>query len=153
MPTFFSISISSAILPNLTKLHINKKYYEFNSKLIKLLLFSMSIGIVCLTIILLFPKLILNTIYDTNYGINYLYIIGPFFILLYLQPTVTAAIQASGFTKKLLSVSICTIVIKTIILVILSIYGLGIKAYIYSMITGLIVTTILLIRILIKYQK
>ena len=153
VPSFFSISIASALLPNITKLYSNKKYKDFNNKLIKLLFISMLVGLVSIVIILLFPKFILKTIYNVNYGINYLYTLAPFFLILYMQPTLSVGLQASGNTSKLFIVSIISMIIKYIILIILTYGGLGINSLLYSLIVGIIVTTGLLSYFNYKYIK
>ena len=101
IPSFFSISIASALLPNITKAYANKKYDEFNRKLLKLMFLSMLVGAICLIFILIFPNEILKLVYNVNFGINYIYLIGPFFLILYMQPTLSVAIQAMGKTNKL----------------------------------------------------
>lgn len=145
VPTFFSISIAAALLPNITKLYYKKEYSSFNNKLLKLLIISIVIGIICLTGILLFPKFILNLVYNVTYGINYIYLIAPFFLLLYIQPTLSVALQAMGKTNKLLSISIITISFKYTLLFILAKQGYGINSLLYAMISGLIITTSLMI--------
>ena len=48
IPSFFSISIASALLPNITKAYTKKRYNEFNKKLIKLLILSVIVGLICI---------------------------------------------------------------------------------------------------------
>ena len=154
IPSFFSGSIAAALLPNITKLYSNKKYKEFNHKLLKMLFLSIIVGILCLIIILINPKYILNLIYNVDYGINYIYILGPFFILLYMQPTLSVAIQSMNKTNCLLFVSLISITIKYLILIIFGNLGYGISSLIYSMITGIIITTIsIFIMIILNINK
>lgn len=148
MPSFFSSSIASALLPNITKLYNDKKYKEFNNKLLKLLLFTLYIGIISIIIILLFPKKIMKLIYGVNYGINYLYFMGPFFILLYIQPVLSIGIQAINKTNKLLYVSISSVIVKFLVLFFFALFKIGINSLIASIISGIIITTTLLIKIL-----
>ena len=150
MPSFFSMSIASALLPNITKAYTNKKYKEFNGKLLKLIVLSMIVGAFCLTIIMLFPDEILKIIYGVNFGINYIYLAGPFFIILYMQPALTAAVQAMGKTNKLFYVSIISNTIKYSILYICATIGFGINSLIIAMISGIIITTSLVLTIVLK---
>ncbi|MEG2620715.1 MAG: oligosaccharide flippase family protein, partial [Bacilli bacterium] len=94
IPIFFSGSIASALLPNLTKLYATKCYKNFNKKIIQMMILSMVIGVLFLIIILAFPGKILSLLYNVNFGINYLYLIGPFFIILYIQPVLSVSLQA-----------------------------------------------------------
>lgn len=150
IPSFFSISIASALLPNITKAYSNKKYKEFNNKLLKLMFLSMIVGLVCLTIILIFPEAILKLVYNVNYGINYIYLIGPFFLVLYMQPTLSVALQAMNKTNKLFITSTVSMVLKYSVLYILGKLGLGMNALIFSIMTGIIVTTSMVIYIVLK---
>ncbi len=150
MPTFLSGSIASALLPNITKLYANKKYKSFNKKLLHLLLLSLFVGAICLSIILLFPDELLILIFNVNFGINYIYLIGPFFLILYIQPTLSVAIQAMGKTNKLFITSLTSMVLKYSVLFIFGKLGFGMNALIFSMITGIITTTFLVMIIVLK---
>lgn len=141
VPSFFSISIASALLPNITKAYANKKYNEFNNKLLYLLILSIGVGIISLSLIMIFPSEILSLIYGIDIGINYIYLIGPFFLIVYMQPTLSAALQSMNKTKKLFKISLVSTISKYIILIITGLFGFGINSLIYSMITGIIVTT------------
>lgn len=153
IPSFFSISIASALLPNITKAYANKKYDEFNRKLLKLMFLSMLVGAVCLTIILIFPSEILKLVYNVNFGINYIYLIGPFFLILYMQPTLSVALQAMDKTNKLFLTSTISVIIKYSILYVLGKIGFGMNALIFAMIAGIVTTTSLVLIIVLKELK
>lgn len=150
LPTFFSSIIASALLPNLTKIYKDKKINNFNNKLFKLMSLSLVIGLICLIFILAFPKQILNIIYSVNLGINYIYLIGPFFLIIYMQPALAAAMQAMDKTDKLFKISVISIIIKYIVLTITGLLGFGINCLIFSMITGIIITTLLVLITVLK---
>ena len=153
IPSFFSISIASALLPNITKAYANKKYDEFNKKLLKLMFLSMLVGAVCLTIILIFPNEILKLVYNVNFGINYIYLIGPFFLILYMQPTLSVALQAMNKTNKLFLTSTISVIIKYSTLYVLGKIGFGMNALIFAMIAGIVTTTSLVLIIVLKELK
>ncbi|MFR5756560.1 MAG: oligosaccharide flippase family protein [Lachnospiraceae bacterium] len=153
IPSFFSISIASALLPNITKAYANKKYDEFNRKLLKLMFLSMLVGAVCLTIILIFPNEILKLVYNVNFGINYIYLIGPFFLILYMQPTLSVTLQAMDKTNKLFLTSTISVIIKYSTLYILGKIGFGMNALIFAMIAGIVTTTSLVLIIVLKELK
>ena len=153
IPSFFSISIASALLPNITKAYANKKYDEFNRKLLKLMFLSMLVGAICLIFILIFTNEILKLVYNVNFGINYIYLIGPFFLILYMQPTLSVAIQAMGKTNKLFLTSTISVIVKYSALYILGKNGLGMNSLIFSMIIGIVTTTSLVIIIVLKELK
>lgn len=153
IPSFFSISIASALLPNITKAYANKKYDEFNRKLLKLMFLSMLVGAVCLTVILIFPNEILKLVYNVNFGINYIYLIGPFFLILYMQPTLSVALQAMDKTNKLFLTSTISVIIKYSTLYVLGKIGFGMNALIFAMIAGIVTTTSLVLIIVLKELK
>ena len=153
IPSFFSISIASALLPNITKAYANKKYNEFNRKLLKLMFLSMLVGAVCLTVILIFPNEILKLVYNVNFGINYIYLIGPFFLILYMQPTLSVALQAMDKTNKLFFTSTISVIIKYSTLYVLGKIGFGMNALIFAMIAGIVTTTSLVLIIVLKELK
>lgn len=153
IPSFFSISIASALLPNITKAYANKKYDEFNRKLLKLMFLSMLVGAICLTIILIFPNEILKLVYNVNFGINYIYLIGPFFLILYMQPTLSVALQAMDKTNKLFLTSTISVIIKYSTLYVLGKIGFGMNALIFAMIAGIVTTTSLVLIIVLKELK
>lgn len=153
IPSFFSISIASALLPNITKAYANKKYDEFNRKLLKLMFLSMLVGAVCLTIILIFPNEMLKLVYNVNFGINYIYLIGPFFLILYMQPTLSVALQAMDKTNKLFLTSTISVIIKYSALYVLGKIGFGMNALIFAMIAGIVTTTSLVLIIVLKELK
>lgn len=153
IPSFFSISIASALLPNITKAYANKKYDEFNRKLLKLMFLSMLVGAVCLTIILIFPNEILKLVYNVNFGINYIYLIGPFFLILYMQPTLSVALQAMDKTNKLFLTSTISVIIKYSALYVFGKIGFGMNALIFAMIAGIVTTTSLVLIIVLKELK
>lgn len=150
IPSFFSISIASALLPNITKAYAKKRYNEFNKKLIKLLILSVIVGLICIGFILIFPKQILKLVYNVNFGENYIYLIGPFFLVYYLQPTLSIALQAMGKTNKLFITSTISMIIKYGVLYILGRLGFGMNSLIFSIITGIVVTTMMVFFIVVK---
>lgn len=150
MPSFFSTGIASALLPNITKAYANKKYQEFNGKLLKLIILSIVVGMLCLSLIMLFPNKILEFIYGVDFGVNYIYLIGPFFLLLYIQPALSAGVQAMGKTSKLFYVSLTSTILKYSVLFISGTLGFGMNSLVFSIITGIIVTTSLVLAIVLK---
>ena len=117
------------------------------------MMLSMLIGFICLGIILTFPKQILTLVYNINLGVNYLYLIGPFFIILYMQPTLSVAMQAMDKTNDLLKISIISMIIKYTALYIMCKSNLGISSLLYSIIIGIIVTTSLMMIKILKRKE
>ena len=104
-------------------------------------------------VILIFPSEILNIIYGIDIGINYLYLVGPFFLIVYIQPVLSVAIQSMNKTNKLLRVSIVSMILKYSSLSIFCILGLGINSLVYAKIIGIITTSTQEIIIVLKQLK
>lgn len=153
IPSFFSVSIASALLPNITKAYANKKYNDFKHKLLRLLTLSIVLGSICISIILLFTKLILNLIYGVSFGTSYIYVMGPFFVLLYIQPTLSSALQAMGKTNKLFYVSIISNFLKYLALIIFGILGFEMYSLNIAINIGILTTTLLAIKIVLNQIK
>ena len=99
---------------------------------------------------MLFPYKILKIIYKISFGVNYIYLIGPFFLLLYMQPALSVAIQATGKTNKLFYVSLTSTILKYLVLFISGMLGFGMNSLIFAIITGILVTTSLVLIIVLK---
>ena len=70
-----------------------------------------------------------------------------------MQPTLSVAMQAMNKTNHLFIVSIVSIIIKYTILTISGLMGSGMNSLIYSIMTGIIVTTSMMIYIILKELK
>ncbi len=141
LPSFFTLAISQALLPV-----ISREYIKGNKKLVKkrikqALLLTLILGISINIIILLNTKELLNIIYKTNQGINYLKILAPITLLQYLQSPLSYALEAIGKSKINLISSLISTISRTIFLIILSNLNLGIYSLIISISINIILTT------------
>ena len=72
LPSFFTLAISEALIPTISKAYINKNY-KYVSKKIKMAIFlSLLIGVPSTILFEIFPNIPMKIIYNTNKGINYL---------------------------------------------------------------------------------
>ena len=70
-----------------------------------------------------------------------------------MQPALSVAIQAMGKTNKLLYVSLTSTISKYLVLFISGMLGFGINSLIFAIITGIIVTTLLVLIMVLKEIK
>ena len=70
-----------------------------------------------------------------------------------MQPTLSVAMQAMNKTNKLFFVSIISIILKYSILIFTGVLGSGMNSLIYSIITGIITTTLITLFIILKELK
>lgn len=149
-PSFFGISVSSALLPNITLDYKNKRYSIFNKKILYLTISTIIFGIVSIFIILFNINKFLLLFFNSNKGINYAYLLGPFFIFIYITPIFSSVMQAINKVNKLLYVTIISNSLKIIIFIILCMNKFGITAYLYAIIVEIIITFITLFYLVIK---
>ena len=81
LPSFFTLAISSALLPVISN-SFSKKDYKYTKYKIKQAIFlSLLIGIPCTLLFMFIPDFFLKLIYNTNEGLIYIKVIAPIFIL------------------------------------------------------------------------
>lgn len=140
LPSFFSMAISQATIPTISSHIDNKKYIK--NKIKQVLLLSFLTGLIFTSFILLFPKLLMNFIYNTNEGINYIYILCPFFLLHYIQGPIIAIMQAVNRSKDTFTSTLIGMIGKIIIIIVLSYLNFGIYSLIFSIIFNIIFVTL-----------
>lgn len=143
LPSFFTNAISQVIIPNISSAYINKKYDYIKTKIKQVLVLSLLIGISYTLIVMLNKEWIMNLIYNTTKGTNYINLIAPVFILLYLEGPLNSILQSFNKSKTILLTSIMGIIIKYIIMIILSFMKFGIYSFIIPMLINIIVVVLL----------
>lgn len=146
LPSFFTLAISQAIMPYITREYSNKN----NKNIIKtitiitimILLFSVLITI----IFELQGKTLLKIIYKTNLGNNYLKILSPIFIFQYVQSIFITTLNAIGKNKVIFYLSIISLFIRSLSIILLSFFHIGIYPYIISIFINIIISTLYLIK-------
>lgn len=142
LPSFFSMAISQSIIPLISNAYINKRYNYIKKKVKEIILLSFIIGFIYSLVIYINPEFFLTTIYNTNKGINYVKILIPAFILLYIQTPLTSILQSINLANESMKATIYGVIIKTILMIILAFLKFGIYSFIYPMIINIIFVTI-----------
>jgi len=137
IPSFFITALSSSLLPELTKNKYNKTV--FRKRCIQALVFTLFIGGVSSLTITIFRKPLLFLLYKSYNGIDYIKILGPFFILFYFESILSTILQAKGKNKSIFIITLISSISKTIITVILCNVFKSIDALIYSEIINIVV--------------
>lgn len=154
LPSFFTLAISQALLPVISKEYARKNYkYVFNKIKFTTTLIIIVAAIITISIFIYSPTL-LKIIYKTNEGINYLRILTPIFILQYIQSPLSFTLDAIGQSKTNLKASIISVLIRVISLFILSNLKIGIYSLLISLILNILgTTTYLLVKIYNHFKK
>ena len=142
LPSFFTLAISQALIPNISKAYINKQYKYVSTKIKQAIIFSLLIGIPFTIIIYLFPNNILNILYKTTLGSEYLKILSPFFLIYYIQAPLTATLQATMHAKEAFFDTLLGIIIRLSTLFILSTLKIGMWGLLIATLLSIYTTTI-----------
>lgn len=142
LPSFFSMAISQATLPVVTKAYANKNIKYVKSKIKQSILFSFFIGLFFTIIYMIFPSYIMKFIYNTTEGVKYLKIITPFFLFQYIQSPLVSIMQAMDKSKDAFKSTIIGTIIKISLIIVLSLLNFGIYSLIVALIVNMIYVTI-----------
>ena len=141
LPSFFTMAISTSLLPVISNSYSRGNYDYAKKKLKQALIISLFIGIIFTIIFMLIPRFLLNFIYNTNLGINYIRIICPFFLLHYIQGPLTSYLQAINKADVAMRGTLVGAIFKNILLLILPLF-IGIWGFIVSSIINIFYVTI-----------
>ena len=113
------------------------------------LIFSLIIGTFFSFIIFTFRDNLLFSLYNTTNGSNYIKILSPFFVLFYLEGVLTSALQALGYAKITMNITLWGVILKLIVMSILCLCHIGI----YSLVIAEIVNILFVVLLNFKYLK
>ena len=136
IPSFFIMALSTAIIPEISKHSNNKKMIK--RRLIQSISISLIIGFISNTIIMLFPEFILNTLYKTTSGVDYIKFLAPFFILFYLEGPLVSILQGLNEAKYCMKITLFGIILKLGIMSLLCFLKIGIYSLIISEIVNIL---------------
>ena len=132
LPSFFTMAISGALIPIVSKYHSNGNYVFAKKKIHQGLFFSLLIGIPVTIIFILMPELPLQFIYHTNEGISYMKVLAPICLFHYVQGILSSSLQAMGKARLSMKGTFYGTILKTITLFILGMLKIGIYGLIIS---------------------
>ena len=115
-PSFFISAISNALLPEISSNYEKKNIIQLKRRINQSLLISFLVGLLCTTSIYILKEPLLNTLYHTNKGINYIKILSPFFILFYLEAPLSTILIGMNKVKTCTLISTTGIILKLIII-------------------------------------
>lgn len=142
LPSFFTLAISSAILPVVSNAYSNHKYSYAKVKIKQAIFVSLLIGIPVTLIFVFAPEFPLKLVYNTNLGLNYIPKIAPFFILHYIQAPLTSSLNGMGKSKEAMMGTLYGGIIRVISLIIFSLFKIGLWSLIISSILNILFVTI-----------
>lgn len=153
LPSFFTLAISSAILPVVSNSYSNRNYSYTKLKIKQALFFSLLIGVPVTILFIFIPDILLKLVYNTTCGSQYIPIIAPFFIMHYIQAPLTSSLSGMGYAKEAMRGTLYGSIIKVISLIIFSLLRIGLWSLVISSILNIAIVTIHHIYYVRKYLK
>ena len=145
VPTFLLMTVSTSLLPEISKNIKNKPKIKKIFK--KVIILSLLFGLLSNSFIYIFGEKILLIIFKTTSGIEYIKFLCPYFILYYIEAPLSVILTAFNETKQIMKTTIIGIIVKLSTLSILCFTNIGIYSLIISEIINIIVV------VLINYKK
>jgi stage V sporulation protein B len=142
LPSFFTLAISQALIPNISKAHKSKNYQYVKNKIKTAIYWSLLIGIPATLIFEIIPEIPMKLIYNQTIGINYLKALAPVFLLHYIQSPLTASLQAMSKAKEAMNGTLIGTIFRTITLFIFSFIHIGLWSLIIATSLNVIIVTI-----------
>lgn len=125
LPSFFTMAISQALIPVISKSYSNNHFNYAKSKIKQAIIFSLIIGVPITILFEVIPEFPLKLIYNTTEGVSYLRVLAPICLMQYIQSPLASALQAMGKAKIAMNATLIGIIIRTSLLFILSLFKIG----------------------------
>lgn len=151
MPSFLIQALCTALIPEISKfksLH-NKKMIKKRTK--EALFSSFLLGLVSTIIVVLGRNLFLSLIYNTSYGADYIFYLGFFFPLYYLEAPLSSILQALGYGTYALKTTTLGVIIKLVSMFIFTLFHIGLYGLVISEVINIIFVVVFNMRLLLKY--
>lgn len=149
MPNFFIGAIATSLLPEISKFNGNNNLKMVKRRIHQSIIFSLIIGIFFSLLIFIFRDKLLFSLYNTTKGSDYIKVLAPFFLLFYLEGVLTSSLQALGYAKVTMNITLYGVIIKLFIMAILSLCHIGI----YSLVIAEIINIFFVVFFNFKYLK
>ena len=132
LPSFFTLAISQALIPIVSKNYTKKNYNYIKKKMHQAIFFSLLIGIPATIIFELFPEFLLNLFFKTTKGVAYIRILAPICLFHYIQSPISSTLQAMKKAKLSLKGTLYGMILRTISLFFISYLNIGLWSLIIA---------------------
>ena len=141
LPSFFTVAISQALLPVLSKEYANHNIKNIQKKVKLAVILCLIITVPITLLLMIKPEFFLNLIYNTTEGANYVKILAPICLLEYLQDPLSSCLDAVGKSKNNMIASLIGMTTRTVLLWVLSPLNLNLWCYVIAIETNIFCTT------------
>lgn len=146
LPSFFTMAISQALLPVVSREYTRKNYKFVKRKIKQAILYSLAIGIPVTIFFTTLPELPLKLIYHTKEGISYMRFLAPVCLFQYIQSPLSSCLDAMGKSKDAMVATTLGVITRSSLLVILSLLKIGLWGLIIAISINVFVVTFYSIR-------
>lgn len=141
LPSFFTLAISQALLPVISKEYSRKNYSSARRKVKTAIIYSLVIGFIFTVIFEIFPEKILYFLYKTTEGTLYIRLLAPICLFQYIQAPLSSVLDATGMSKENFIANTTGSLIRIIFLPLFSLLKIGMFGLILSTSLNIIVVT------------
>lgn len=142
LPSFFTLAISQALLPVVSKSYHQRKLEYTKKKIKQGIYFSLLIGIPTTIILVVFPEFFLQLFYKTTEGAIYMRVLAPICLFQYIQAPLSFSLDAMGKSKDNMLACLYGTIIRTVFLFLLSLLKIGMWGLIISTSINILVVTV-----------
>ncbi|UOR12205.1 stage V sporulation protein B [Halobacillus amylolyticus] len=154
LPTFLTHALSAALVPSISEAAAMNKSTTIQHRILQSIRLSLASGGLVTIIFMIFPSIILMTIYGTSHGTFLLQFMAPFFLLHYIQTPLQASLQALDLARHAMWNTLIGAIIKFTVLVGLSSKPeFGIHGVAVAMVVGVVVVTLLHLLVLMRHAS
>lgn len=144
LPTFITHSLAISLVPSISEAEAKANHKLIMYRIHQAIRISFASGAIATIVLVLFAKTILQYMYGTDHASTLLLLMAPFYILLYIQSPLQAALQALDLAKPAMWNSLIGNVVKfTVLFLLASNKDFGITGVAIAMSTGVILVTLL----------
>lgn len=147
LPSFFTLAMSQAILPIISYASSNNQINKVKKTLTFSITMSLLLGGILTIFLILKPEYLLNILYHTNEGVNYIRIMAPICLLQYIQSPLTSCLDAIGKSKDNFKIALTSTIIRTLSLFFLCYLKIGMLSYMLSTFISISFTTFYQIKV------
>lgn len=140
-PSFLITAISNSLLPEISKYKAKGDYELIKKRSKESILISLGLGVICTLGIAIMARPIMNILYDTTDGVEYIKILAPFFILFYIESPLSTILTALDKIKTSTVISTSGIIIKLLVMSVLGLLNFKIYSLIIAEIINIIYVT------------
>ncbi len=141
LPQFFTQSVSTALIPELSKNYSLGNKEKCKKRIKQIVLLSLLIGVTSTIIIYIFPEQLLSLLFHTTKGAQYIRVLAPFTLLYFVEIPLLNSLQALNKAKTCMKITLVGEIIRTISIVAFSFLKIGMYSLVIAIIINLITST------------